>query len=94
MNKKLAEIISEAPIFGVKRRALSEDDFGDDLTAGLHLKRRVPHTPHHGDHDFGIYLGKVDNQFHVGTMLVLSFMPSKLESFNTLEDLHNNWILD
>lgn len=94
MEKKLAAIVLDAPIFGGKRRPLSEDDFGDDLTAGLHLKRRVPRIPNHGDHDFGIYLGLVDKQYHVGTMMVMSFVPSRLESFDTLEELHKEWILD
>jgi len=94
MENKLGRIIFDAPLFGKKRSPKNECDFGDEQTVGLKLKRSGKSFNSLGDHDYGVFLGENDGQFHVGTMEILSFTPSKLESFDTLEKLKQQWILD
>ena len=91
---ELNEVILNAPLFGEKRKPKSESDFGDERTVGLKLKRAGKRFEDFTDYDFGYYLGWYKERYHVGTQIVLSFEPSRLESYNSLEELKENWILD
>ena len=90
----LSEVMFDAPLFGNKRSPKHDMDFGDFGTIGLNLKRVNKNFEEYGDYDFGVYLGLFDNKFHVGVMKVMTFKPSKLESFDTLEELKMEWKLD
>lgn len=90
----LNKVILNATLFGGKRSPKSEYDFGDEKTVGLKLKRAGKAFDYFNDHDFGYYLGYYGGKYHVGTHVILSFVPSKLESFDSLEELKENWILD
>ncbi len=93
MEENLAKALMEVPIFGKKRRPVSAEDFGDVETIGLHLKRKGVGESYQ-DHDFGVYLGHVKNGYGVATMEVMSFIPTKLETYATLDALHREWRLD
>lgn len=90
----LSDVVSNAPLFQATRKARSETDFGDQKTVGLKVKAIDKSFDELEDHDFGIYLGYYSGQYHVGTCKILEFAPSKLASYDTLEELHENWILD
>lgn len=95
MNIELAEIILGAPLFGPKRKPLSRQDFGGDDTVGLKVRRMGKRNLlDYVDHDFGMFLGFQKGKYHIGTCEVTSFKPSKLESFDTLEELKMKWELD
>ena len=94
MDIDLANVVVNAELFGKKRKPHHENDFGDTATVGLHLKRRGIDFADLKDHDFGIYLGSVNNKFHVGTMAVYEFAPTKLVSYDNLNDLKKAWTLD
>lgn len=93
MTTTLFHVILGAPLYGPKRVPVSEMDFGDEATIGLQVKTRKP-PKDLSDHDFGFYLGYCDGQWHVGTHEIGTFRPTKLESFDTLEELKQKWILD
>lgn len=90
----LNEVIMNSAILGRKRIAKSANDFGDDATVGLQLKRLRKTMANYEDHDFAFYLGMVNGKFHVGTHEIGTFMPTKLESFDNLDDLKREWELD
>ncbi len=90
----LQEVLLDSPLFGKKRIPTAINDFGDEATVGLNIKRMSKNFSEFTDHDFGVYLGYVRNKYHIGTCEILSFAPSKLESFNTLEELKKQWGLD
>lgn len=90
---QLSEVIFNAPLFGPRRKPESEDDFGDKATVGLQVKARKP-FPELGDHDFGFYLGCYQDKFHIGTHEIGVFRPTKLVSFDSMEDLQRKWCLD
>jgi len=94
MKINLSDVVTHAPLFQVTRKAKSETDFGDQKTVGLKVKAIDKSFDDFEGHDFGIYLGYYNGQYHVGTNKILEFAPSKLVSYDTLEELHENWILD
>lgn len=94
MDSNLARVLMDTSIFGEKRKPVSAFDFGDQATIGLHLKRCGKNIENFVDYDFGIYLGESYGKFHVGTMKIMEFKPEKLESFSTLEELKQQWMLD
>ena len=94
METNLARVLLNTFLWGTKRKPVSEFDFGDEVTVGLHVKRRGKNIETATDHDYGIYLGESEGKFHVGTHIIMSFAPDKLESFSTLEELKQQWILD
>ena len=89
----LMDVIMDIPLFGEKRVPTHEMDFGDEKTVGLQVKTGKPFKDL-TNHDFGFYLGYCAGQWHVGTHEIGTFRPTKLESFNTLEDLKQKWRLD
>lgn len=90
----LGHVIMNSKIFIPRRRPEHEDDFGDEATIGLQLKRKGKSFEELGDYDFGFFLGKVDGMFHIGTHEVGVFKPTRLESYKTMEALHKSWRLD
>ena len=95
MKINLSDVVSNAPLFQATRKAKSETDFGDQKTVGLKVKAIDKSYDELEDHDFGVYLGYYNGQYHVGTNKILDLLePSKLVSYDTLEELHENWILD
>ncbi len=94
MTDKLWEIILDCQLFGPKRKPKNDMDFGDEATIGLKLKASGKNIENFVDHDFAFYLGYQKGQFHVGTHEISAFTPQKLESFDTLEELKQKWMLD
>lgn len=94
MKEKLIRVIETNFFKAPTARPSGPTDFGLHTSVGLRLKRRSKNFEEYGDHDFGIYLGLYEGKFHVGTCEVMSFTPSKLESFNHLHDLKKEWWLD
>jgi hypothetical protein len=94
MDTNLAKVICNSSLWGIKRNPVSEFDFGDQATVGLRVKRCGKNSENFVNHDFGIYLGESEGKYHVGTCEIMSFLPSKLESFSTLEELKQQWMLD
>lgn len=90
----LQEVVFESPLFGERRIPRDINDFGDNETVGLKVKRNGRTFFQQQDHDFGVYLGYVNGQYHIGTCEIMSFVPSELESFATLEELKQQWELD
>ena len=68
----------------------SEDDWGDNLTRGLHLKRRGITLSHMlFNRDFGVYLG--ENKVGVKAM---DYTVTSVIEYDTPEEMHSNWLLD
>jgi hypothetical protein len=68
------------------RRPTSEDDWGDVLTIGLHLKSRDPNSKD----QWAVYMGL--NK--VGIMPSHSFTITHIIQYDTPEAMHAIWILD
>lgn len=94
MELTLYDVLMNAPLFEPKRTPYAEYDFGDEATVGLHVKISGKGICDAKDHDFGIYLGEYKGKFHVGTSTIMDFVPSRLESFDSLEELKMKWVLD
>jgi len=95
MKTNLSDVVANARLLQATRKAKSETDFGDQKTVGLKVKAIDKSYDELEDHDFGVYLGYYNGQYHVGTNKILDLLePSKLVSYDTLEELHENWILD
>jgi hypothetical protein len=94
MDSNLVRVLMNTSLWGHKRKPVSAFDFGDQETVGLCVKRCGKNIENFVDHDFGIYLGESYGKFHVGTMKIMEFKPEKLESFSTLEELKQQWMLD
>lgn len=90
----LRKVLMNAPILGVRRKPVSETDFGDERTVGLQLKKFGKTLEQFEDHDFAFYLGFYEGEWHVGTCKIAEFIPSKLRSYISLEELKRDWILD
>jgi len=90
----LRNVLWNAPVLGVKRKPVSETDFGDERTVGLKLKTSGKDFGKLEDHDFAFYLGFYEGEWHVGTHRICEFSPSKLKSYISLEELKKDWILD
>lgn len=93
MHVELSQIVVQAPLTGIKRIPQNIDDYGDDATVGMRLKKRKERCTFM-DHDYGVYLGTYNQQYHVGTCECGSYMPSRLVSYRSLEDLKKEWLLD
>lgn len=89
----LQNIIDIHPVLST-RIPKSNVDFGDDRTIGLKLKSTKRTLVDYRDHDFGYFLGEYKGKWYVGTHQIMSFVPSLLAEYNSLEDLKRNWILD
>ena len=93
MKLTLGDVLSKIQIKN-KRIPDSRSDFGDLATVSLKLRRMGKSLASYGDYDFGHYLGCVEGKFHVGTHKIMEFHPSKLETFDSLSDLKQQWELD
>ncbi len=88
----------DSPVFSVPRPTTKHDDFGDQETVGKHLKRRYIEFSDYEEYDFAIYLGKHESV--LGTKYIVgikNYEGNRLisgESFNSLEELKEAWILD
>lgn len=90
--------LSHAILSDIKHRIpKSADDFGDDETVGLCVKRK-DHSIFSGDPNdsFGIFLGKDNNNNYIIGINELGYKFKFVsgESFESLESLKQNWILD
>lgn len=90
----LSEVILQMTILPITKNPKSRDDFGGINSVGLKVRRTGKQFTQYADHDFGTYLGLYKEQFHIGTCEIVSFHPTKLESFNSLEELKKEWELD
>ena len=95
MDIELRKVLMDIPLFGQRRTPVSETDFGDFMTIGLHLKKSGIGLDKASDYDFGIYLGKLKNgKWGVALKVLYSFVPQKLAEYDSLEELKRTWILD
>lgn len=86
------ERMAESP----KRRPTAIDDFGDEATIGLHLKRKGRDDV---QRDFGLYLGEHHGLWIVGIKHCTWWTGgcgrlTRLESYGSLERLKRLWELD
>jgi hypothetical protein len=94
MENDLFIALMDVPIFAEKRKPISETDFGDSRTIGLHLKKNMS-LQYAQDYDFGIYLGQLKNgKWGVALKTLSSFVPEKLAEYSSLGELKQTWILD
>ncbi len=91
-EKEVLTILFNSALWGKRRRIKNRQDFGDEASVGVHLRREG--LKDYKDHDFGIYLGEHFKCFYVGTMLILKFQPTRLEVFDTLSELKEQWEVD
>jgi hypothetical protein len=93
-KEKMTEIINNSVVFCIKRQPTGPDDFGDETTVGLHLKRRGVNLGNASDADspFGRYLGLHDDGYVV--LATGLFNVSHIETFDSLEELKEDWQLD
>jgi hypothetical protein len=94
---KLVDVLLNARLFRTKRNPESRNDFGDDSTVGLHLRKmgffdRKDLDPE--AHVWGRYLGEYDSKWYVGTYSTFEFYPKALAEYNSLEKLKQVWELD
>lgn len=77
-----------------RRTPTAADDFGDEMTVGLCVKRQSHNMATSDPNDsFGFYLGQHADGFVIGVH-DLFFRPSAAEVYPTLEDLKADWRLD
>ena len=74
------------------RRPKSKEDFGDQETVGLHLKRREFPECEDNQGPFGRYLGEHDGTYVVAVTGVFDFLYGI--AYDSLEELHKEWVLD
>lgn len=81
---------------GARRIPKHEHDYGDVGTIGLCVKRSgVLFSDMNAlESNWGIFLGEVNGQWHIGTRTAETFHPTGLESFESLEEMKRKWILD
>ena len=85
-----------------RRIPTHRDDYGDNPTVGLHLKRRNlekyplfdPTIDPASRPDFGIYLGQQSDGFVVALKDLFMTKCIGIEVFETEEALHEEWTLD
>jgi|TARA_B110000503_G_C6872373_1_gene299222 hypothetical protein len=90
------EALENTPAFGDRRIPTSNEDYGDDETIGLCLKRKFKNLFEGDPNDkFAIFLGQKDNKFIVGVnQLGSKFNFSACETFDSREEMIEEWILD
>ena len=92
--------LMKMPISNIKiktRIPKTQDDFGDDQTVGLCLKRRNRCIFSGDPNDsFGLFLGLDDNNKYIVGINELGhkFKFVGGESFDSIEDLKDDWVLD
>lgn len=74
------------------RVATSSDDFGDEATVGLHLKRRRK-IDRDANGDFGIFAGEVDGTWLVAIKNAV-WRIEGAEAYSSLKELKEAWELD
>ena len=89
---QLFEVITKAPLLGVKRNPCDVNDYGDAATIGLYVMRI--NTGEHQALDYGVYLGPYQGRYHIGIFENHSYRPSRLESYETLDAMKVEWFLD
>ena len=77
-----------------KRIPQDREDWGDEETVGLMLKRRDFNWNTSAPNDsFGTYLGKNDNKYVV-LQLSLFYQPSGELAYDSVESMKAEWVLD
>ena len=97
LDSKVAyEALMNTPMFGEMRRPKGSEDYGDDGTVGLCLKRKnVNVFEGNPDDKFGIFLGKQEDKFIVGVnKLGSKFDFTACETFDEFNEMVSEWVLD
>ena len=77
-----------------------EDDFGDQDTVGIYLKRRGKSFQEYASNpnkewDFGIFQGKLPNgKFGIAALSIHAPTPQVMLEFDSMEQIHREWIID
>ena len=85
------EIWQDSPVLRPFRKINHRDDWGDEQTIGVNLKRI--NYNFNNENDFGIYLGKHD----IGFVVAIKSWDFKItggEVFTSLEELKTVWEID
>ena len=78
-----------------RRRATGPDDFGDGLTIGMQVKRRGLEIWTSKESDFGEFAGRNEsNQFVITLYDEDGCKGTTVETFDDVEALHKEWVLD
>lgn len=90
------EALLNSTLLGLRRIPKNSEDYGDDQTVGLCLKRKnVNVFEGNPDDKFGIFLGKQKDKFIVGVnKLGSKFNFTACETFDNLNEMISEWILD
>lgn len=90
------EALLNTSFFGVRRIPKGSEDYGDDQTVGLCLKRKnVIVFEGNPDDKFGIFLGKQEDKFIVGVNKLGSrFDFTACETFDSFNEMVSEWVLD
>ena len=89
---QLFEVITKAPLLGVKRNPCDVNDYGDAATIGLYVIRK--NTGQQQVLDYGVYLGPYQGRYHIGVFENQSYRPARLNSYDTLDAMKAEWFLD
>jgi hypothetical protein len=90
---EVGEIIMDSPVLRPFRELKGPDDWGDQDTVGVHLKKLNYNFSEAKAEDFGRYLGKHD----IGYVVGVKNWPGQVvsgEVFETLEELKQRWQID
>jgi hypothetical protein len=95
-KQEIFQAFLDAKIIGTKRRPVSRDDFGDDATIGLCVRKRkgLYQTLDMEAYVFGKYLGEVKGKWIIAAMRTLDLIPTDLIEYDSLIQLQNDWELD
>jgi len=77
----------------VKRRPQHEEDWGDEDTRGVCVKKRITHIQSDGV-QFGRYLGNIKGRYWIGTFEADSITPGDAISFSSVAEMKVEWLLD
>jgi|WetSurSiteA1Bulk_404760.scaffolds.fasta_scaffold102747_1 hypothetical protein len=94
---QLIDVLLNSKIFGIKRSPKSRNDFGDDETVGMHVRKIGEFDQKDLDpdaHVWGRYLGGYNGKWYVGTYPTSEFCPKALTEYDSLEKLKQVWELD
>lgn len=92
-GEKVHTFLFNANLLNKCRVATHADDFGDEATVGLRVKKRKSFDEFQ-DHDFGIFLGKQEGKFCIGTCVIMDFVPNRISLYDSSEEMHRDWQLD
>lgn len=92
-REEVGQFWLDSPVLQTQRKIAHHEDWGDQATVGINLKRRGVPFYQATEECYGLYLGKHEKGFVVGIKSWVTALKSG-ELFETLEELKQRWEID